>query len=297
MDVKSIARAARDRGGFTLVEVLVTAAVLGVLLTSVLGIFNAQQKTYTVQTAVSDMQQNGRAALGILARDIRSGGFGVPNEAALLVVNSNSAPDSITVTGDYAGGESTEVLTHNKASKYFTVASGVYGADAVGSEMMLFDDSDYHAVTVSAFTSGATDRLDYDTSSSPINYSVGQNKDYTGGTATTASPRTYQIDTSIAGRPRLMRGGAVIAEDIEDLQIAYGLDADGDGVVEAWSSAPSDATEVRLVRVSLIARSAAPDPNWNGSRPGLEDRPPAGAADGYRRMVLQTTEMIRNLPL
>lgn len=297
MDANRIARRARERAGFTLVEVLVTAAVLGVLLTSILGIFNAQQKTYTVQTAVSDMQQNGRAALGILARDIRSGGFGVPNDAALLVVNSTSAPDSITVTGNYSGGEETPVLTHNKAGKYFTVASGVYGAGDVGSEMLLFDNADYHAVTITAYAGGATDRLDYDTSSSPINYSAGQAKDYTGGTVTTAAPRTYQIDASIAGRPRLMRGGAVIAEDIEDLQIAYGLDADGDGVVEAWTSAPSEATDVRLVRVSLIARSAAPDPNWNGSRPGLEDRPAAASADGYRRMVLQTTEMIRNLPL
>ncbi len=120
-----------------------------------------------------------------------------------------------------------------------------------------------------------------------------------------------------------------VAPDVEDLQIAYvfprsaaatqlvggasgtrlersASSIDLDAVPPAYSetlSAASRATNhpgnIHGVRVSLVVRSASPDASLNAA--GDATSPPAGnraaiAADGgYRRIVVETTEAIRNM--
>ena len=66
----------RKNRGLTLIELLI-ALVLSSILTAVLyRAFISQQKTYTVQDQVADMQQNVRIAMGQMAREIRMAGYG-----------------------------------------------------------------------------------------------------------------------------------------------------------------------------------------------------------------------------
>lgn len=106
------------------------------------------------------------------------------------------------------------------------------------------------------------------------------------------------------GIPCLMRdignGGQVIAEYIEDLQLAFELDTDDDGVVDATVNG-ADLTDlqkpqVRMVRLALVGRSSHPQRDFSGQRPALEDHA-AGPADNFRRRQLQVRIRVRNLGL
>lgn len=78
---------------------------------------------------------------------------------------------------------------------------------------------------------------------------------------------------------------------MEDLQIAYRDD------INVWHYTASNGTppnSIRDIRVNLVGRTRAVDPEFLGVRPGLEDRP-AGLNDHYRRRALTSTFMVRNL--
>jgi len=66
------------RNGFTLVELLVALAITGMVLAAVSNLFISSNKLYTVQSKVSNVQQDIRAAMSIMARDIRMAGYDNP---------------------------------------------------------------------------------------------------------------------------------------------------------------------------------------------------------------------------
>jgi len=61
--------------GFTLVEMLVTLAVSGIIMTGVYTAFKAQQDSYLAQDQIAEVQQNIRASINYMARDLRMAGF------------------------------------------------------------------------------------------------------------------------------------------------------------------------------------------------------------------------------
>ena len=118
---------------------------------------------------------------------------------------------------------------------------------------------------------------------------------------------------------RSVNGGAAqpLAENIEDMQIAYGIDINNNGVVAdgkfgvvpggEWFDDPAgqDMTRLREIRVTLVARTTREDPAYNvGARPVVENHDQAqlsgsvittpAQAVKYRRRVLQSTIRLRN---
>jgi hypothetical protein len=103
-----------------------------------------------------------------------------------------------------------------------------------------------------------------------------------------------------------------LAEYIEDMQIAVGVDADGaNGISEVGSgadddewyynyagdSAPPTTKPIRAVRITLIARTSKALFGKTSSiyfRPAAEDHA-AGATDPYRRRVLKSIVELRNI--
>ena len=61
--------------GFTLIELMIAMTVAGLVMYAVYSIYVAQQKVYTAQLAVTEMQQNMRAATNLLSYDIRMAGY------------------------------------------------------------------------------------------------------------------------------------------------------------------------------------------------------------------------------
>lgn len=61
--------------GFTLTELLVAMAMVGIVMAAVYSTYKSQQDTYVAQEQVAEMQQNLRASLYRMARDLRMAGF------------------------------------------------------------------------------------------------------------------------------------------------------------------------------------------------------------------------------
>ncbi len=65
----------RKPNGFTLLELMIAMALSGVVAAGVYVAFSSQQRTQIDQQLTADLQQNARAALYILQREIRMAGF------------------------------------------------------------------------------------------------------------------------------------------------------------------------------------------------------------------------------
>jgi type IV pilus assembly protein PilW len=61
--------------GYTLVELMVVVGLSALVMAGVYTIYEAQQKSFTAQDQVVEMQQNGRVALDIMEREIRLAGY------------------------------------------------------------------------------------------------------------------------------------------------------------------------------------------------------------------------------
>ena len=97
--------------GFTLVELMITLVIAGIISAALYATYLAQQRSYIAQEAVAEMQQNIRGAKIILERDIRMAGYN-PGGGAFGFVNS-------TTTFDNGTGTATNV-TRNSTSIAFT---------------------------------------------------------------------------------------------------------------------------------------------------------------------------------
>jgi type IV pilus assembly protein PilW len=73
MDTKSIRY--NKNQGFTLIELLITMAITSIVMGAVGVIHSSQQKSYRIQEEVAAMQQNIRAAMYIMEREIRLAGY------------------------------------------------------------------------------------------------------------------------------------------------------------------------------------------------------------------------------
>ncbi|TFH29086.1 MAG: hypothetical protein E4G97_07820 [Deltaproteobacteria bacterium] len=139
-------------------------------------------------------------------------------------------------------------------------------------------------------------------------YNSGHTKSYPAGgipPVTVAKARfvRYYIDsTTDPAHPTLMvdRLGGItpqpLADDIEDMQLEYGIDtsAPADGIVDSWVASPATPSQIRQVRLLFIARTRLPAAGWSETRPALGNHPGGGTPDGYRRRIYDIVIDVRN---
>jgi len=90
----------RDNSGFTLIEILIASIIGAIATAAAVEIYIHQHKNWMIQEGVSDLQQNGRAAVEEMASKIRMAGYGVMEGLEPLLSRSASGttdPDSITL--------------------------------------------------------------------------------------------------------------------------------------------------------------------------------------------------------
>jgi type IV pilus assembly protein PilW len=85
------------QNGFSLIEIMVAMAISSIIITAVYEIFYSQQRSYLDQDQVAEMQQNLRAGLYLMTKEIRSAGFDPTRtlNADAGFVTDFKAPDSI----------------------------------------------------------------------------------------------------------------------------------------------------------------------------------------------------------
>ena len=73
-------RILKSDGGFTFIEMMVAMVIASFVFAGIYGVYTIQQRSYTVQEQVSEMQQRLRAAVGFMTGEMRMAGYDPPNE-------------------------------------------------------------------------------------------------------------------------------------------------------------------------------------------------------------------------
>ena len=98
-------RAVRSNQGFTLVELLVTLVVSGVVLAGICSTFYSQQTAFLNQEQIIAMQQNLRVAIYNMEREIRMAGHDPNGDAGAGIVTAET--DRIQIAQDLTGNGGT----------------------------------------------------------------------------------------------------------------------------------------------------------------------------------------------
>jgi len=107
--------------GFTLVELIVAIAIFGLVITSIYSAFNTQHNTYQAQKQITAIQQNIRATMYVIEREIRMAGYDpdLTGNFGITAVGNNS----LTLTfDDDAGGTTT--ITYSMAGTTLNRSGG-----------------------------------------------------------------------------------------------------------------------------------------------------------------------------
>ncbi len=86
----------KSSGGFTLVEIMLALLISGIIMVAVITVFISQQRTYLAQEQVVEMQQNIRAALNMMEREIRMAGYNPKGGAGAGITTASAGQLSFT---------------------------------------------------------------------------------------------------------------------------------------------------------------------------------------------------------
>jgi prepilin-type N-terminal cleavage/methylation domain-containing protein len=277
--------------GLTLIELLISMAISAILIAAIYRTFISQQKTYTVQEQVVDMQQNVRVAINRMMREIRMAGFG--NVSSVLpiisidgtfnnIINPSNGKNNIK---DQYDDQITIIGAFEKVSTLAT-------EHAIGTNSIQLSDLPKDAldlinrkyICIGGLESHIVTKVDESNKEITLNGKLVTSHP-SGTPVFKVKAITYKLNLQ-KGVPVLERkdntdggGGQDIAENIENLQFRY-ISEDG-----SESDEPPDPSKIRLVRVTVIARTSMSDPEFKGG------------TGGFRRRTITSNIHVRNMGL
>ena len=287
---------AKPEKGFSLVEIMVGLAIGLLTMLVIMRLFADYEGQKRTTTSSADAQENGQIALLTLERDIRMGGYGIANSAAMGCPTRSSyngveqlpsrplVPIQIT---DGASSDTVRVLysssSHGAITSIITVdhppqSSVIFVNNKLG---MTVDDF------VVAFEPGKTCTLMQVTlvdnglpklhhaSTSPWNPPCGQNilpkpDGYAKGALLfnfgSLVDRTYRVDANknLEAFDFSAQTTETLADNVVNIQARYGVAPAGSQSVNEWVDAtgiwaaptPANIKRIKAVRIAVVARSA-----------------------------------------
>lgn len=242
--------------GFSLVELLVAIAITGFVTAAIFEAYKTQNKNYMAQDDITNIQQNTRAAIDELSKQVREAGFGVPGQFPYIYA-ANTNPDTITLV--YQVKNCNTTLTAGMASTTAALTcSGALGCFTDGQDAFIYEaDSLKGEFFVISQVQAGTGTLQHTSS-------VFTRKYGTNSMVLSLIPAKFYVDnTTDAAHPKLMvkygtKAAAIYADDVSDIQFRYRMK---NGTV---LDVPTLARDVREVLITLTGRSGTPDPDKSG---------------------------------
>ena len=315
----------RRARGYTLVELMI-GSLLGLLTLAVAGqLFLQGSRSYREDERAARLHDELRFALAQLSQDLEMAGWwgGVRGIEALRIDAS-----AMHAGADCAGDPALALLTRGDASPaeahaaFACIAAADFhaGPRSEGSDIVAIQRVAGSATPPASLIDGHLYLKTDGAQATLYRQGPGANPaPHAGGVYFEYRPaiwylRRYSVSVDESPRiPALCRkvlaeGGArmqsdpggCVAQGIEDLQLEFGLDADGDGRAEHWARfattpPPERLAQVVAVRVQLLARTLEADPQhvdryeWR-----LGARRHAAFGDGYARAAMSALAVLRN---
>ncbi len=321
----------RTPGGFFLVEAMI-ALVLGLLvLAGSTRLFLLQRRMFRINDGASRLQETGRFALDLLARDLRAAGLrGCAPRTATVVDAAPPAPDGFpanAVTGVEGAAEADRLsvrrsmlppqpLAADMDSAWATVRLAANPAGIGDGDLVLIADcrhADLFRVTGDPPRRGPLDLGHVTPANRTGRLSTAYRRPRPGDSpgAYLMPFRTHVYTIEDTGR-RNRRGGRILAlarnghdlfEGVESLQVRYGVARPGQPVRYLTADRIQSWAHVVAVRIGLLLRSREPlrrDPDRAAYRvAGTVIGPPGSAttahhpADHRLRRIVVTTVSLR----
>lgn len=311
----------KPQRGFTLVELMISLVLFSFVVAGVLAVAVALTQGFRDQRSAITAEQAVRVPLDFIADAIRQASPGVTDPSkivdaatctvgAITVGNGSGTGGTDTLDLVYASGGIVTSLRTDPFIVGTTTTMTVSDATqlAQGDYVLITDFASGHLYKVTNVTGSVLTVAG--SSCAAYTYAVG-------AIVIRAQHATFSIGT-VDGNPALMMdpdsGGSAaaepLAEGIEDMQLAVGIDADGsNGISEVGNATGDDewyynksgesyagSAAIRAIRVTLIGRTLDQLKSATASfaRPLAEDHA-AGTADRYRRRLLRAIVEIRNV--
>ena len=259
----------KRKNGVTLIELLIALVLSSILTAALYRAFIGQQRTYTVQDQVADMQQNVRIAMGQMTKEIRMAGYG--GDMLSIFGHINGFTNIITPTSNAITiilADEVGVLKQNaaKGANQLEVTNArIFNTDK--KKYLCLDGlNDYLVQSVTGDTIILTAPL---AEGHPINQPVYLVKAISYYLGLSGAKTVLRRNENTGG------GGQPLADNIESLEFSY-FDSNGDATAN-----PSD---IRMVKVTVTAKTNMSDPQLKGG-------------DGYRRRTLSSNIKVRNMGL
>ena len=276
---KQTSKLLNDRG-VTLLELLVAMAVIGVVMAAIYSVYYSHQKSYVAQEQIVAMQQNLRAAIYIIEREIRmagydptgSGKFGITDIGLKdidddLDVNGNSSLE-LTIDRDEDG-----VLGAGNETVYYCIYDSPVNAPDGKTDL------------AQRYGGGGRQLLAENIEALGFAYAFDNNGD-------------GQLDTTGAGNIIW----AIDSDNDNDLDV--NLDTNDDGIIDindnpAGAALASDVnrSRIRAIRIWLLARTNIEDRDFRNTGTYVIANQRVIRNDGFRRRLLATTVKCRNMGL
>jgi prepilin-type N-terminal cleavage/methylation domain-containing protein len=242
--------------GATLIELLIALAITGVVTMSVMKLYVTQHENYLVQDDITTVQQNARASIDELTRNIRMAGNELPGSLPALIA-SNTNPDTLTVNFVTTNCE-TSLSTPMPNTSAELKCTGdiscyeddqwvyIYEPDSGGGEWFVITHVQPAALKIQHNTMYFSKAYGADA----VVLAVDQVKFFVDNTTDPASPNL--MVQRIGGTPQ------IYAENVADLQFQYRLA--NNTVVDV----PASVSDVREVIITVTAQGMRIDPDYDG---------------------------------
>ena len=236
-----------DNKGLTLIELMIAMAVMSIIMAAMFGVHNARQRSHRNQKLLVEMQQNSRAAVSLMKREIRLAGYDPTDSDNFGILVAEN--DTIQFTMDLNNNGSVDAMNENIS---YGIFNGNLMRNAGGG---LPQDGDVVA---------------YDIEALRFAYAFDSNAD--GQLETSA---TYDVDgDSLAETPA--PGAVIWAIDSDgDGDLDRILDTNYDGSIDENDTAggfampaasQANIADIRSVRIYLLARTSAPVLGYKDNR-------------------------------
>lgn len=271
-----------NAGGHTLVELMIAMAIAAILVTAIFQVYQLRQRSHSKQQLAVEMQQNIRAAISLIKREVRMAGYdpaandGEDSDGDLAIDNDTESAGTgiqtagrhmIQITFDLDGSidvEPSERVTYGFAKKYDADANGI--ADAGGAPL--------GRRTGAGPLTGVAENIQ------AVGFAYAFDNDHDGNLDTDDGTPDGNIIWAYDSNPG--NGNNQLTTNL-----ATGLLLAG----------PVPLSDIRAVRIWILARTRDPVRGHFDSRTYTVGDRMIESADRYQRRLVRTTVYCRNMSL